>query len=124
MEQEREKVKQTTAEKREDEQRARDILETVREEITSGNALLLISAELGKGETDYLRALLTYTNKDGRTDYAHLTWAVAKLFGYSLRDRAGYWFIAMGGGGYSKPDEIARALANYYGIDRVRYERN
>jgi hypothetical protein len=124
MKQEREKVKQTTAEKREDEQRARDILETVREEITSGNALLLISAELGKGETDYLRALLTYSNKDGRTDYAHLTWAVAKLFGYSLRERAGYWFIAMGGGGYSKPDEIARTLASYYGIERVRYERN
>lgn len=117
-------MKQTTAEKREDEQRAREILETVREEITSGNALLLISAELGKGETDYLRALLTYTNKDGRTDYAHLTWAVAKLFEYSLRDRAGYWYIAMGGGGYSKPDEIARALANFYGIERVRYERN
>jgi hypothetical protein len=124
MKQEREKVKQTTAEKREDEQRARDILEQVREEITSGNALMLISAELGKGETDYLRALLAYTNKDGRTDYAHLTWAIAKLLGYSLRDRAGYWFIAMGGGGYSKPDEIARALANYYGIERIRYERN
>ena len=117
-------MNKTATEKREDEQRARDILEQVREEITSGNALLLISAELGKGETDYLRALLTYSNKDGRTDYAHLTWAVAKLFGYSLRDRAGYWFIAMGGGGYSKPDEIARALANYYGIERIRYERN
>jgi hypothetical protein len=114
----------TAKEKREDQKIALDILERVREETTSGNALLLISAELGKGETDYLRALLTYTNKDGRTDSAHLTWALAKVFGYSLRERAGYWFIAMGGGGYSKPDEIARALANYYGIERIRYERN
>ena len=124
MKQEREKVKQTTAEKREDQQRARDILEQVRKEITSGNALLLISPELGKGETDYLRALLVYTMEDGRTASYHLTWSIAKLFGYSLRDRAGYWFIAMGGGGYSKPDEIARTLASYYGIDRVRYETN
>jgi hypothetical protein len=114
----------TTAEKKEDQQRARDILEQVREEITSGNALLLISAELGKGETDYLRALLAYTMADGRTSSWNLTWAIAKFFSYSLRERAGYWFIAMGGGGYSKADEIARALASYYGIERVRYERN
>lgn len=118
------KMTMTVKEKREDQKIALDILERVREETTSGNALLLISAELGKGETDYLRALLTYTNKDGRTDSAHLTWALAKVFGYSLRERAGYWFIAMGGGGYSKPDQIARDLANYYGVERVRYERN
>jgi hypothetical protein len=114
----------TATEKREDAATARDTLERYREEITSENALLIITAEIGKGETDYLRALLTYTNTDGRTDHAHLTWAIAKLLGYSLRDRGGSWYLAIGGGGYSKTDEIARALAHYYGIERVRYERN
>jgi hypothetical protein len=117
--------KMTTATyKREDAATALDTLERYREEITNENALLIITAEMGKGETDYFRALLTYTNKDGRTDYAHLTWAIAKLLGYSLRDRGGYWYLAIGGGGYSKTDEIARSLADYYGIERVRYERN
>lgn len=115
---------QTATEKRQDKQTALDILESVREQITNGNALLLINAELGKGATDYFRALLTYTNKEGRTDSAHLTWAISKAFGYSLKDRNGFWCLAIYGGGYSKSDEIARSLADYYGIDRVRYERN
>lgn len=115
---------QTAAEKREDRQTALDILESVREQITNGNALLLINAELGKGATDYFRALLTYTNKEGRTDYAHLTWAISKVFGYTLKDRNGFWCLAIYGGGYSKADEIARSLANHYQIDRVRYERS
>jgi len=114
----------TATEKKQDLKLALDTLEAHREEITSGNALLLISSELGKGATDYFRALLTYQNKNGQTDYAHLTWAIAKAFNYTLKDRAGYWFLAIGGGGYSKSDEIARSLANYYGIERVRYERN
>ena len=115
---------QTAAEKREDRQTALDILERVREEITSGNALLLISAEFRPSSMDYYRALLTYTNRDGRTDAAHLTWAISKVFGYTLKDRNGFWCLAIGGGGYSKADEIARSLANHYQIDRVRYERN
>jgi hypothetical protein len=114
----------TAAEKRADKETALHTLESVRREITSGNALLLINAELGKGTTDYFRALLTYTNKDGKTDYAHLTWAISKVFGYTLKDRNGFWCLAIGGGGYSKADQIARSLAQYYGIDRVRYERN
>jgi hypothetical protein len=115
---------QTAAEKREDRQTALDILESVREQITNGHALLLINAELGKGTTDYFRALLTYTNKDGRTDYAHLTWAISKVFGYTLKDKNGFWCLAIGGGGFSKSDQIARSLANHYQIDRVRYERS
>jgi hypothetical protein len=79
------------AEKRENKKAAIETLERVREQITSGNALLLISAEMGAGETDYFRALLTYQNKDGRTDYAHLTWAISEVFGYRLRDRYGYY---------------------------------
>ena len=114
----------TATEKQQDQKLALDILEAHRKEITSGEALLLISAEIGKGSTDYFRALLTYQNKEGRTDSAHFTWAIAKALGYSLRDRSGYWYLAIGGGGFSKSDEIARSLANYYGIDRVRYERN
>ena len=114
----------TATDKKADIATALDTLERYREEITSGNALLLISAEYGKGETDYFRALLAYTNKDGKTDYAHLTWAIAKLFGYSLRDRGGYWYLAIGGGGFSKTDAIADCLANYFNIERVRYERN
>ena len=114
----------TATEKKQDTARALEILESYRAEITSGNGLILMSAEYGKGATDYFRVLLAYTNKDGRTDYAHLTWAIAQIFRYSLRDRGGYWFLALGGGGYSKTDAIADSLAQYYGIERVRYERN
>ncbi len=114
----------TAAEKREDLKIALDALERYREEITSQNALVMISGDYRRTETDYFRVSLAFTNKGGRTDLAHLTWHIAKAFGYSLRDRGGYWFIAMGGGGYSKPDEIARSLARFYGIDRVRYENN
>jgi hypothetical protein len=123
MEQERDKMT-TATDKKADIATALDTLERYREEITSGNALLIITAEIGKGQTDYFRALLTYTNKDGRTDSAHLTWAMAKLFGYSLRDRGGYWYLAIGGGGYSKTDAIAYSLGNYFNIERIRYERN
>jgi hypothetical protein len=114
----------TATEKKNQTKLALDTLEAHRKEITNGSALLLISAELGKGSTDYFRALLTYQNKNGQTDYAHLTWAISKALGYSLKDRAGYWYLAIKGGGYSKSDAIARSLADYYGIERVRYERN
>ena len=115
---------QTKAEKLADLARGVDILNVHAEEIRSGNALVLISTEYGKGVTDYLRASVVYTDKDGTTQRSHLTWAIAKALGYSLRDRNGYWFISISGGGYSKADEIARSLANFYGIDRVRYEQN
>ena len=115
---------QTATEKRADKKTGKNILESVRKEITSGNALLLINAELGKGSTDYFRALLTYQNQENQTDYQHLTWAISKVFGYTLKDRNGFWCLAIGGGGFSKSDEIARSLANYYGLDRVRYERS
>lgn len=114
----------TTAEKKQDTLLALDILESNRADITSGNGLVLMSAEYGKGVTDYFRVILAYTNKDGRTDYAHLTWAIAQICGYSLRDRGGYYFLAVGGGGYSKTDAIADSLARHYGMKRIRYERN
>lgn len=114
----------TAQEKREDFAIATDTLERYREEITSGSALVMFSFEAGKGLTDYLRVSLLFNNKENKILLANLTWAIGCALGYSLRDRSGYWFLAIRGYGFSKTDEVARALANYYGIDRIRYERN
>lgn len=114
----------TAAEKREDIARAREILDNYAPQIIDTSGLVIISQEIGKGLTDYLRVSLVSQDSENRARLSHLTWAIAKVFGYTLRDRSGYWFIAMGGGNYSKPDAIARDLANYYKIDRVRYEQN
>lgn len=111
----------TTTEKRQDHEMARNILDNHKHDITEGGALVLISQELGKGSTDYFRVTLAY-RRNHLITHAHLTWAVAKALGYSLRDRSGYWFLAINGGGFSKPDEIARHLGDYYGLERVRYE--
>jgi len=115
---------QTKAEKQEDQQRAREILDAYAPYVQDESALLLISQEVGKGLTDYLRVQLAYTDKDGKTQTAHFTWAVGKIFGHSLRDRNGYHYLAISGYGYSKADEIARSLAMIYGVARVRYEQN
>ena len=111
----------TTAEKKQDLKIALDTLERYSADIVDGGALVLISEEYGKGETDYFRVFLTYQGEN-KTELSHLTWAVAKVFGYTLRDRAGRWFIAMGGGGFSKSYEIARSLESYYKLDRIKYE--
>lgn len=106
-----------------DKQHALDILESFADKIQSDKALLLITQELGKGQTDYLRVMITYQTPDYPHPLVlHLTWAMAKHFGYSLRDRNGRWYLAIGGGGFSKPDELARTLANYYQVERIRYE--
>ena len=114
----------TKLEKKQDQQRAREILDLYAEQIQDGTALLFISQEFGKGLTDYLRVALTYADNDGKTQVAHLTWALAQIFEYSLRDRNGRHYLAISGYGYSKSDEIARSLAFYYGVDRIRYELN
>lgn len=114
----------TKLEKQQDQQRAREILDLCAPHIQDGSALLLISQENGKGMTDYLRAKLAYTDSEGSTQTLHLTWAIAKALGYSLRDRSGYWYLAISGYGYSKADEIARSLAFLFGVSRVRYELN
>jgi hypothetical protein len=111
----------TTTEKLQDQARALDILESVREEITSGNGLVSITTDYGKGITDYLRVSVFYS-KDGEVRQSHLTWAIAKQYGYSLRDRSGRWYLAISGGGYSKSYEIALSLARYYGVEKIRYE--
>lgn len=111
----------TTKEKQEDKERALWILESVRGEIVSGNGLVSITTDYGKGITDYLRVSVFYS-KDGEVRQSHLTWAIAKQYEYSLRDRGGRWYIAISGGGYSKSYEIALSLAHYYGIEKIRYE--
>ena len=114
----------TAEEKREDFAIATNTLERYREEITSGSALIVFSFEQGKGLTDYVRVSLLFNNKENKILLAHLSWAIGIALGFSLRDRNGYWFLAIRGYGFSKTDEVARALASYYGIDGIRYERD
>lgn len=114
----------TLTEKDQDKYLAWDILKAPREAVQADDYVLLISQELGRGSTDYLRVSIVYKGRDGKLANSHLTWAIAKAFGYSLRDRSGSWYLAINGGNYSKPDEVARDLAKFYGVERVRYERN
>lgn len=114
----------TKAERKADQERAKEILDFYAPQIQDETALLVISTEYGKGITDYLRVSLAYNDEKGRIQTAHLTWAIAQIFRYSLRDRNGRHYLAISGGGYSKADEIARSLAMVYGVARVRYEQN
>lgn len=109
------------AERAADLERATWILDNTAEHFRAGG-LLLVSANYGTGATDYFRTSATAVTNTGAQVILHLTWAMAKVFDYSLRDKHGYWHLAMGGGGYSKPDQLARDLAGYYGLERIRYE--
>jgi hypothetical protein len=113
----------TTAEKKQDQATALNTLEAYRPDVESGNALFIISTEYGKGTTDFLRVQIAYQGHNG-TELSHLTWHCAKAFGHRLKDRNGHWFIAMGGGGYSKSYDIALSLARFYGVDQIRYTDN
>lgn len=114
----------TKLERQKDERLATDTLKNYADEVKSGNSLLLISQEIGKGLTDYLRISLAYADEEGYVKTAYLTWAFAKHWNYPLKDRNGYNYVAISGYGYSKADEIARYLAQFYGVDRIRYELN
>lgn len=109
--------------KKQDLEHAEAILNGYAEDFKDGSALLLISQDYGKGLTDYLRVSVA-SYKDGKVEAGYLTWAVAKVFGYSLRNRYGAHYLGISGYGYSKADEIARTVARFYGLDRVRYELN
>jgi hypothetical protein len=111
--------------KREDLARAHYLLDTaetgVREHLSAGG-LLLVSAHYGKSITDYYRlAIVTLDGLRIEQRISHLTWAYSQVFGYSLREIAGRDYLAVSGGGFSKPDELADTLARYYGLDRVQY---
>jgi hypothetical protein len=113
----------TTAERKQNQQQALDILENLRDTLTAPSALLIISADLGKGVTDYFRVAVPNVDTYSKQGYlSHLTWAFAIYFGYRLRDKNGYNYLSINGGNFNKPDEIARTLANFYGVERIRYE--
>lgn len=110
----------TKAETLKDLEHARAILDGAREHLGSGG-LLLFEIDYGTGLTDYLRAV-TIQNGYNRQLVTHLTWAMAKVFGYSLRYKAGNRHLAISGYGYSKQDQLSRELANYYGLDRILHD--
>jgi hypothetical protein len=112
----------TATQKRADKELALSILESVRETITNETALVQMSTEYGKGITDYLRVSVFYPAETGKVSQSHLTWAIAKAFGYSLNDRGGRWYLAIKGGGFSKSYEVAITLARFYGITHLRHE--
>jgi hypothetical protein len=116
--------KMTTATKARTEQAsALETLENLRDTLSAKNAFLVISQQLGKGDTDYFRIATPRTdNYSGFGYLSEITWHIGKAFGYRLTDKSGKWFLAVNGGGFSKPDEIARTLANFYGVERIRYE--
>lgn len=101
---------------------ALETLDRAKEHLKGRKSLLLISQEQGKGLTDYLRVALVHPSCCEDLVTSHLTWAIAKAFGYSLRERNGYWYLAISGYGYSKPYEVADSLAKHYGLERIYYE--
>ncbi len=113
----------TTAQRKQDKQQALETLEHLRDTLTAPSALLIISADWGKGVTDYFRIAVPSVDSYSKQGYlSHLTWSFATYFGYRLRDKNGYTHFAITGGNFSKPDEIARTLASFYGVERIRYE--
>jgi hypothetical protein len=113
-----------TVQKLEDKEHALAILESVRGGIEDKTALVQISTEYGKGTTDYLRVSVFHNDSNGQITQSHLTWAIAKALGYSLRDRNGRWYLALNGGGYSKSYDVALSLTRFYGIEHLRYDDN
>lgn len=95
---------------------AMTLLEGQRARITAPESQLIISQTLGTGLTDYLRVFLVFTDAAGRVQTDNLTWGLGHALGYSLRDRAGQWHLAISGYGYSKPLDVAIALARFYGL--------
>lgn len=113
----------TKEQKKQDLEHALAILEVLREGVENGGGVLLISADFGKGLTDYFKVSFASVGDLGRVTISHLTWAIAKVCGYSLRDRNGSWFLAVNGYGFSKFDDIADSLARFYGVASIRWER-
>lgn len=112
----------TKQERLKDLELALETLDRLADNVKNGKSLLLISQEPGKGLTDYLRVTMAHPSSNDGVAISHLTWAIAKAFGYTLRERNGYRYLAIGGYGYSKSYEVADSLAKYYGLERIYYE--
>lgn len=91
--------------------------------MVKGRHLLLISQRNGTGLTSYMKAVLLWTNKHGTIERTELQWALAVVFGYTVKDLDGSYHLAMSGYGYDKRYEIVRLLENYYGIAGMNYGR-
>lgn len=100
---------------------AKALLDGRRDHFRDGG-LLLIGQAFGTGLTDYLRVHAVHTNANGDQCADNMTWAIGTALGYKLRDLNGQWVLALGGGGYSKPLDVAIALRGYYGLENLRYE--
>ena len=96
---------------------ANDLLTDHRDRITAETSRLLFTVSSGSGVTHYYRVAVAYVNDAGAVEFDDLTWAIGRVLGYSLRDKGGRWAIAISGGGYSKPLNIAINLARFYGLD-------
>ena len=111
-----------TAEKLEKVTNATQQLREWESHIKGDSALLLISETQGKGFTDYYRAYLFFVDSE-RIQRTELTWAIAQVSNYALKDLGGAWHLAISGGGFDKRYEIARLLEDFYGIAGIRYGR-
>ena len=105
--------------RRKDLERATFVMDRTRESIAAGCPVLIVP-EYGSGQTDYFRVSIVTTGE--RPVVLSLTWAIGQLYGYALRDKGNGWHLAISGGNFSKPDQLARDLAAYYGLERIRYE--
>jgi hypothetical protein len=112
-----------TAEKLEKVTNATQQLREWESHIKGDTALIFISETIGKGFTDYYKVHLFFLDEMGRIQRTHLTWAIAQVSGYALKDLGGAWHLAISGGGFDKRYEIARLLEDFYGIAYLRYGR-
>lgn len=109
-------------EKQEKLETAQKGLNEYRQKLEKGKALFLVEQQLGKGFTDYHRCFVFYTY-NGLVERTEITWALATLAGYRLKDVNGRWTIAISGGNFDKVHELKTALENALGISRIRWGR-
>ena len=109
------------AQQQQEKEIAQKQLETYLPDLLSQSAVVVVVGDYGKSLTDYFRVFVFWHELE-QVQNIEITWSLAKASGYRLRDRGGRWFIAISGGGYSKPLELKLALEHALGISNVRYE--